>query len=142
MQVHWDVGAEVGVMQRFVTDAGSGARSPGPGPVGEVHAHVALIPMLRAGPYLAHDISPGPAIPAREVTDAGLRENLLRALLSPPGRLTRDWIRGPEPRGGIGVVFTGGMYSDAQPFCACAVAARGGKDSFALSLSVGVSFDP
>jgi hypothetical protein len=195
MQVHWDIGAEVGVMQRLVTDAGPGARSPGPGPVGEVHAHVALIPMLRAGPYLAHDISPVSGMPAREMTEAGLRVKFLPPLLSAPWRAWmfvgvgyartytpshhvevaspgtmfstdvfvagagggildvpvgfglgyrphRPWELFAELRGGIGVLFTGSMYSDTQPFCTCPVAPHGGKDSFALSLSVGVSFDP
>ena len=70
-QLHWDVGAEVGVMQRVAPDRAPGAPSPAPGPVGEVHAHVALLPMLRLGPYLAHDIVLGTA--ERQTTEAGLR---------------------------------------------------------------------
>jgi hypothetical protein len=175
-QVRWDVGAQVGVMQRLQTGAGPDSLRPIPGPVGEIHAHVAVVPMLRLGPYLAHDIapfSPSDAVPARQITEAGLR-----AKFAPPV-LTGSWhlwallglgyaraywpshsvagegvggveggildlpvglgvgyrLRGPrdpweltaELAGHVGLAFVGAMYSDAP------------RDSFALSLSVGVS---
>jgi hypothetical protein len=53
----------------------------------------------------------------------------------------RPWEVFAELRGGIGVLFTGDMYNAARAQCICAVPPHGGKDSFALSLSVGVSFD-
>ena len=194
MQVHWDVGAQVGVVQRFVTGAGPGASAPGPGPVGEVHAHVALVPMLRAGPYIAHDISPVSGMPAREMTEAGVSVRFMPPLLAAPWRgwmfvglgyarsyspshhvnaispatMTptdvfvagagggildvpvgfglgyrprRPWELFAELGGRIGVAFTGSMYEKSQAQCVCAIAPYVGKDSFALSLSVGVSFD-
>jgi hypothetical protein len=82
-QVRWDVGAEAGVMQRF-TDRALGAPAPLPGPVGQVHAHVAVIPMLRLGVYLAHDISPAAGLPAREITEAGVRAKLSPPLFAAP----------------------------------------------------------
>ncbi|HTB73140.1 MAG TPA: hypothetical protein VK762_07840 [Polyangiaceae bacterium] len=85
-QVRWDAGADVGVMQRFVTGAAPGAPSPLPGPVGEVRAHVALVPMLRLGPYLSHEIAFQSAGPAREITAAGLRAKVTPPLLALPWR--------------------------------------------------------
>jgi len=76
-QVHWDIGAAVGVMQRVTPDRDAGVPLPQAGPMGELHAHVALVPMLRLGPYLAYDLSPG--APDRQTTGAGLR-----AKLTPP----------------------------------------------------------
>jgi hypothetical protein len=178
-QVHWDVGAQVGVMERVQTGAGAGAPSPTPGPVGEVHAHVALVPMVRVGPYLAHDISPVDGAPARQITEGGLRAKLAPPLFGGPwrgwGALGLGYARAYEPahhvvvgavdtavgasEGGIvdaplalglayrvrgpgdpweisaelgcrfGLAFVGAMY-DAAP-----------RDSFALSLTVGVSLD-
>lgn len=181
-QVHWDVGAQVGVMQRFLTGSGAATPSPIPGPVGEVHAHVAVVPMLRVGPYLAHDISPAPpsaGVPARQITEGGLRAKFAPPFLT--GRW-RGWallgvgyarvyepshhvmegsvdtfvdgqeggildlpvgvgigyrVRGPhdpweitaELGGRVGLAFFGSMYSGAP------------RDSFALSLSLGVSLD-
>lgn len=88
-QVRWDVGAELGVIQRATTGRDSAAPAPAPGPEGELHAHIALIPMVRVGGYVAHDISPTPGLPARETTEAGLR-----AKLSPPlfSGAWRGWI--------------------------------------------------
>jgi len=84
-QVRWDAGAQVGVMQRVV--AGSDVGPPGPGPVGELHVHVALVPLVRVGPYVAHDIAPEPGAPARETTEGGLRAKLTPPWLSAPWRL-------------------------------------------------------
>jgi hypothetical protein len=84
-QVHWDVGVQAGVLDRVQTGGAPGAPTPIPGPVGEVHAHVALVPLLRAGPYVAHDISPFPpsaGVPARQITEAGLRAKFSPPLLS------------------------------------------------------------
>jgi hypothetical protein len=83
-QVHWDVGAELGVMERIAPDRAAGVPLPSPGPVGEVHVDVALLPMLRLGPYLAHDISPG--APDRQTTEGGLRAKLTPPLLPQPWR--------------------------------------------------------
>jgi len=86
-QVHWDAGIGVGVMQRATTGGERGAPSPLPGPVAEAHAHVALLPMLRAGPYVSHDISPVDARPARQMTEAGLRFKVTPPLVRRPWRV-------------------------------------------------------
>jgi hypothetical protein len=177
-QVHWDVGAQAGVIQRVQTGAAAGAPSPSPGPVGELHGHVAVIPMLRAGPYVAFDVAPltGPGgPPPRSFLEGGLRAKLSPPILSGSWRLWAllglgyawvDWpgheqagapaaglegtlldlpfgvgagyhVRGPrdpwevtaELGARVGLAFFGPLYSD------------GARDSFALSLSVGVSLD-
>jgi hypothetical protein len=177
-QVHWDVGAQVGAMQRFQTGAGAAPSSPFVGPVGELHAHVAVVPMLRLGPYVTHDIAsyvPSAGVPARQITEAGLRAKIAPPLLGGPwhlwgilglGYARAYWpshaersvpvpgiegdfldlpvglgvgyrVRGPrdpweltaELGARIGLAFLGAMYNDAP------------RDSFALSLSLGVSLD-
>jgi hypothetical protein len=177
-QVHWDVGAQAGAMQRLQTGSGGDGSSPIPGPVAEVHAHVAMVPMLRLGPYFAYDISPfapSAGVPARQITEGGLRAKVAPPLLTGSwhlwavlglgyaraywpshtaagksiGGIEGDFIdlpvavgagyrlRGPrdpweltaELGGRVGLAFFGAMYSDAP------------RDSFALSLSVGVSLE-
>lgn len=185
-QVHWDFGAEVGVMQRVTPDRAPGSPLPEPGPVGELHAHVALLPMLRLGPYLAHDISLGAT--DRQTTEAGLRAKLTPPLLPRPWRtwtfLGLGYARSYRPShvlepmpgepggevGGVegsfidadfgigigtrargawgvfaelaaraGFLFWGAMYDRAP--CTCVQDPYPGHDSFAASLSVGVSLD-
>jgi hypothetical protein len=159
-QVNWDVGAEVGAMKRFTTS--SQTSQPGFGPAFELQGHVALIPMLRVGLYAAQDISPMPGWPARQFYEGGLHARLTPPLLSSPWRTylfagfgaayvrqdPRDGalfdvpaglglslkVRAPwevfvELGGRFGVAFLGGVYDGANT----------GKDSFAVSLSAGVS---
>lgn len=57
-QVHWDASAKAGVTDRFETGGDAGAASPRPGPSLELQGHVALLPMIRVGAYLAADLSP------------------------------------------------------------------------------------
>jgi len=185
-QVHWDVGVELGVMDRLTTGRDLNAPTPTPGPTGEVHAHVALVPMVRVGAYVAEDISPLPGLPAREITEAGLRAKVSPPLLSGPWRgwiflglgyayayapgheavvrgsvpptetpvrgasggildvpvgvgigykLRRPWQIFAELEGRVGLAFSGALYGrvEGEPY--------GGQDSFAVSLSVGVSWD-
>lgn len=193
MQLNWDAGVEVGVMDRVVTGAEAGATAPSPGPVGELFAHVALLPMLRAGVYVSHDVSPESGVPAREITEGGLSLRFLPPLLSAPWRAWafagvgyarayapshraeiaspgaatmdvavpgagggildvplglglayrphRPWEYFVELGGRAGAFFTGSLYSAAQPQCVCLSPPFRGKDSFALLLTVGVSFD-
>jgi hypothetical protein len=186
-QVHWDIGAEVGVMQRVTPDRSPGLPLPQAGPLAELHAHVALMPMLRLGAYLAHDISL--VEPNRQTTEAGLRAKLTPPLLPRPWRTwtfldlgyARSYrpshvleptpsngasgevggaegdfldaalgfgvgarVRGPwmlfaELAARAGFLFWGAMY-DPSP-CACLRDPYPGHDSFAASLSVGVSLD-
>ncbi len=171
-------------MQRIMTGAAPGAATPEPGPVGELRAHVALVPMLRLGPYLAHDIAPLSGAPAREVTEAGLRAKLTPPLLALPWRawvfagvgyarayepshrlegsgdfvpgqaggslearaglglgyrLDRTWELFAELGSRFGLLFVGSMYDRGG--CVCGEPYQG-KDSFALSLSLGLSLYP
>jgi hypothetical protein len=185
-QVHWDVGAELGVMDRLATGRDVSMRAPTPGPAGELHAHVALVPMVRIGAYVAEDVSPRPGLPAREATEVGLRAKVSPPLLSGPWRawvflglgyarayepghdavvpgsappaetpvagaaggildlpigvgigyrLRRPWQIFAELEARVGMAFWGALYERAEG------APYGGQDSFAVSLSLGVSLD-
>ncbi len=79
--VHADFGVEGGVMRRFLTSR-AGESDASFGPALEVHGHIAVLPMLRAGLYLATDISPQAGAPARHFYSGGLRAKIM-----PP------WIR-------------------------------------------------
>src|SRR5947207_803765 len=75
--LHWDASAQGGVMKRFL-----GARNitgnAGFGPMAQLEGHVALLPLIRVGAYLGHDISPMPdAIAARDLTWFGLHVKLM-----------------------------------------------------------------
>ncbi|HEY8039427.1 MAG TPA: hypothetical protein VIF15_06520 [Polyangiaceae bacterium] len=197
-QLRWDVGAQAGVMKRITTGGDPGAPSPGFGPAFQVQGHVALLPMIRVGLYLAQDTSPASGIGPRTFWEGGLHARFAPPLLS--GKW-RTWLAagfgyaytyassyharenivpggpsvdvpvtsvdgglleiplavglgykatGPftlfvELGGRFGVGFFGAMYRDGasgnvggasvipQPFM--------GQDSFALSLSVGLSLD-
>lgn len=83
-QLHWDVGGEAGVMKRFLTSRDTGQADAGFGPVFQLQGHVAILPLLRAGAYLAHDISPVTGIAARQITSAGIHL-----------RLSSPWPRDP-----------------------------------------------
>lgn len=185
-QLHWDAGFELGGMDRITAGRDPAVPAPTFGPAAELHAHVALIPMVRVGAYVAEDISPVPGLPAREITEAGLRAKVSPPLLSgpwrgwaflglgvarayapghgeavpgstPPGearvagaaggildlpvgvgvgyRLRRPWQLFAELESRFGTIFWGPLYQRTmgEPY--------GGQDSFAVSLSVGVSWD-
>lgn len=73
-QVHWDAAAEVGGTKRFLASRPPGSGDAGFGPQGQLAAHIALLPVVRAGLYVGHDISPlaGDAA-ARDITWFGGR---------------------------------------------------------------------
>jgi hypothetical protein len=169
-------------MQRLTTGAAPGAPTPEPGPVGEVRAHVALVPMLRLGPYVAHEIGLLSGAPAREITEAGVRAKVSPPLFTLPWRswafvgvgyarayepshrveggagdfvpgmaggfletrvglgvgyrFDRSWEGFAELGGRIGLLYAGSMYDRGG--CGCSEPYQG-KDSFALSLSLGLS---
>ena len=162
-QVNWDLGAEAGAMKRFTTS--SQTSQPGFGPVFELQGHVALIPMVRVGLYVAQDVSPMAGWPARQFYEGGLHAKWTPPLLSSPWRsylfagfgaayvrqdapqagdgtllevpaglglalkLRAPWELFAELGGRAGVAFLGSVYDGGIT----------GKDSFAVSLSVGVS---
>lgn len=82
-QVHWDAGIQAGATQRL-TSGDAAAPKPTPGPSAEVHAHVAVFPMLRVGPYAAFDLSPAAGTNGRQVYAAGLRAKVTPPWLSAP----------------------------------------------------------
>jgi hypothetical protein len=84
-QVRWDLGVLAGVTDRF-TSGDRAAPAPTPGPSAEVHAHLAVLPMLRVGPYAAFDWSPASGAPARQIYAAGLRAKVAVPVLSAPWR--------------------------------------------------------
>lgn len=73
-QLHWDASVQVGAMKRVLVERPPGSDDAGIGPVGQLTAHVALMPLLHVGGYLSHDISPLPGDAApRNTTAGGLR---------------------------------------------------------------------
>jgi hypothetical protein len=73
-QLHWDASVQVGAMKRFLAERPSGGGDVGFGPTAQLTTHVALLPLLRVGAYVAHDISPLPGDgSARNITAGGLR---------------------------------------------------------------------
>lgn len=69
-QVHWDADAQIGLGKRFLTSAYA---QPSLGPAALVAAHVAIVPLLRVGPYVAFDVSPVGSESSRRFFSAGLR---------------------------------------------------------------------
>jgi hypothetical protein len=74
-QLHWDASASAGVMRRVLVNKPAGAGGDaGFGPVGEIHGHIALVPLFRLGAYVGHDIAPMPGdITALQITSFGAR---------------------------------------------------------------------
>ncbi len=72
-QVHWDASVQVGVMKRFLANKPPQGADASFGPTGQITAHLALLPLIHAGAYLGHDISPAPSDTARNITFTGLR---------------------------------------------------------------------
>ena len=78
-QVHWDVAAEGGALKRFVVSRPHGVPDAQIGPALELHGHVALLPFVRVGAYVEHDISAIHGDSTRQITTFGAR-----AKLTPP----------------------------------------------------------
>ena len=83
-QLNSDVGLSAGVMKRFTTGAASGVSQPGFGPVVDLRAHVALLPMIRIGLYAAYDHSPMPGAGDRNFVTGGLHLKVSPPLLPAP----------------------------------------------------------
>lgn len=183
-------------MQRVATDRDPGAPSPEPGPVAELDAHMAVLPLLRIGPYLGYGFTPmSQGVPQRQDAAAGLRAKVTPPVLSLPWRtwafaavgyaatyershlvaipslpdngasmlspragvpgqgggslegrlgiglgyrLSRPWDVFAELGARVGLVFFGSVYDRGA--CGCD-APFAGKDSFALSLTLGLSLN-
>lgn len=76
-QLHWDASAQVGGMKRVLVNRPDGGGYPGFGPVGQLAGHVALLPLVRLGGYLGHDISPMSDASARDLTWGGVRAKIM-----------------------------------------------------------------
>lgn len=197
-QVHWDLGAQAGAIDRFMTGGDAAGASPRPGPVFQAQGHLALVPMVRLGAYASTDVSRTSDRGTRTFWEGGLHVRFTPPLLSTPWRA---WafagfgyaytyktsyhhaevgpnggsidvaygdvyggmldvplgiglgykVRGPwelfaELGGRFGVGFFGPMYDDGAPGRAVGtslpfVEPFRGKDSFALSLTAGLSLD-
>jgi hypothetical protein len=73
-QLHWDASVQLGGMKRFLVQRAPGTDDVGIGPTGQITAHVALMPLVHAGIYVGHDISPLPdPASARNITFMGAR---------------------------------------------------------------------
>jgi hypothetical protein len=98
-----------------------------------VHGHLAVLPLFRAGVYVAHDISPVTGgIGARQITSAGLRFKFTPPLLR---KRWRSWLF-------AGIGYAGAYapgYELASPTAPTAVTAAGGS-YFEVPLGVGVAY--
>jgi hypothetical protein len=74
-------------MQRVMSGAGSAATPPDPGPTVELRSDVALLPLVRVGPYVEYDLVSGPIV--RHTVEGGLRVKVTPPLFSRPWR---TWI--------------------------------------------------
>src|SRR5258706_5883055 len=86
MPLDWDVGAGAGVMHRVMTGSGPSAAAQGPGIAGELRAHVALVPLVRLGPYLAYGVAPPGGATERQIASAGPRARVSPPLVHRPWR--------------------------------------------------------
>jgi hypothetical protein len=88
-QLHADVDVEAGGVQRLLTSRSATQGDPGVGPEFGLSGHVAILPLLRAGAYVAFDLSPIPGEDLREILSAGLSTRLY----SPwPRGMVRTWL--------------------------------------------------
>jgi hypothetical protein len=129
-QLRWDAGAGVGAIARLTSTSGDLRAEPGI--FGQVLAHVALAPMLRAGFGLAHDISQVSGGPARQTTEAALRVKVSLPLLGPPWRA---WAFA-----GAGAVrsYWPSHAAQASPWSPIAQAVMPGVEGWSLDLPLGV----
>lgn len=81
-QVNSDIGISGGVMKRITTGAEDG--TPAFGPVVQLQAHLAVLPMLRVGLYASWDYAAMPSYGSRNVYEGGIHAKLTPPLLSAP----------------------------------------------------------
>ena len=73
-QVHWDASLQAGAMKRFLVARPANTDDVGIGPAFQLAGHLALLPLVHAGVYVGHDISPMPdPAAARNITTFGAR---------------------------------------------------------------------
>jgi hypothetical protein len=136
-QVHWDASAGIGAMKRFLTSKPSGGGDAGFGPAGEIHGHIALLPLFRVGAYVAHDIAPMPGdVAALQITSLGARAKLTSPWPLDPWRA---WaFAGFGYAGAYGPSYTTRVVQAGTGTDALVVGAGGGF--FEIPFGVGVSY--
>jgi hypothetical protein len=171
-QVNTDLGLSAGAAKRFTSNVPAGVSEPGFGPAFDLRGHVAVLPMLRVGLYVSYDLSPVADEPSRSFVTGGLHVKITPPLLPTPwkaylftgfgggyatsslaagsvsggllevplglglaDRLSPSWELFVELGGRMEVATFGQMYAPSH-------AGFVGTDSFALSLTVGVSLSP
>jgi hypothetical protein len=168
-QVNTDLGLSAGAMKRFTSNVPPGLSEPGFGPVVELRGHLAVLPMLRVGLYVSYDLSPVADEPSRSFAAGGLHVKITPPLLPAPwktylftgfgGGYAASSASGGSVSGGLLEVPLGlGLADRVSPSWEVFVELGGrmevatfgqmyeashagfvGTDSFALSLTVGVS---
>lgn len=137
-QLHGDVGVNVGAMDR-VRSGGIG--SGGVGPVAEIEAHLALLPLLRVGVYASHDWAPNSIDGAAwQVTSAGLH---LKGLLPFVRGAFRAWIFAGAGYAGVyapSYDYTFDFGDQAGPRHTYATGAGGSFFEVPLGIGVGWKF--
>jgi len=130
-----DISPRSGASARQITEAGLEAKFAPP----------LLQPPWRAWALLgvgyARTYAPSYTTPAGFVGGAGGGILDIPAGVGLGYRVSRSWDLTVELAGHFGVAFAGSLYDDRQPGCLCAAEPFAGKDSVALSLSVGLSLN-
>jgi hypothetical protein len=139
-QLHWDTAVQAGAMKRFLSSRDSGVPDAGLGPVFQLEGHIAIFPLLRAGAYVTHDISPVDGISARQISSVGLHL-----------RLGSPWPRDPWRTWAFAGLGYAGTYAPSyhtslrlssdptQPATDASVQGAGGG-FFEVPLGVGVAY--
>ena len=107
-QVHADIDAEAGIAAHFLSSRPVEGHNPDAGPTFVILGHVAVLPLVRAGLYVAQDLSPLAGADLREFTSGGLS---MRLFTPWPQSVLRLWL-------GVGIGYAGGYapsYSAATP---------------------------
>jgi hypothetical protein len=137
-QLHFDVGAEGGVSKRVLTDRPPGGPDAGFGAAFEVHGHIAILPLLRAGLYVAHEVAPVPGLAAREITSAGVRFKVVPPLLRGPWR---TWLFAGFGYAGVYAPGYATVYPVAAGGAPLAVNVAGsGGSYFEVPVGLGASY--
>lgn len=121
-QLRWDVGARIGAGKRFLSSQPSGAGNAESGPAAELSLHTALLPLLRVGPAISAEVSPGYHRSSRRHYGIGVEARLFAPLPWPKLR----------PFAYVGVR---GVLAH-QPESAMQASARGGYLSIPFGIGV------
>lgn len=76
-QVHWDASLALSATKRVLSERPHRGSDALPGPMVELRGEMALLPMVRVGGYVGHDVANVPSGPTRFHTSAGLRSQVV-----------------------------------------------------------------